>query len=140
MRRFLVGPMSMVVERQLTMLTIVVAHALKPIKKDQELITVYTDTKRSRDDRRAYLSETYNFFCECSSCALPLHESIASDERLAQMRTLKEKFATWSAGAIDGKEATELVNEIWGVGETEGYWSECVSLPPRNLVPLLTLV
>ena len=43
------------------------------------------------------------------------------------MRTLKEKFATWAADAIDGKEATKLVNEIWEVGETEGYWSECVS-------------
>jgi hypothetical protein len=127
----------MVVKRgecQLTTLTIVVVHALKPIKEGQELITVYTDTKRPRDERRAFLSNTYNFFCECSVCALPTNESIASDERLAQMRTLKEKFATWGASAIDGKEATRLANEIWGVGEAEGYWSECVSPPPLILV------
>lgn len=121
--------MFMVVRKglnQLTMLTLVVIHALKPIKEGQELLTIYTDTKRPRDERRAYLSKTYNFFCECSSCALPSDESIASDERLVRMRIMKEKFATWGADAIDGKEATDLVNEIWGVGEAEGYWSECV--------------
>jgi hypothetical protein len=47
------------------------------------------------------------------------------------MRTLKEKFATWGAGTIDGKEATKLANEIWEVGEAEGYWSECVLPPPK---------
>ena len=128
-------------ERQLTTLTTLVVYALKSIKKGQELITSYTDTKRPRDERRAYLSKTYNFFCECSACALPPNESIASDERLVRMRTLKEKFATWGAGTIDGKEATRLANEIWGLGEAEGYWSECVSPPPHptpNLVPLLT--
>ena len=52
---------------------------------------------------------------------------------------MKEKFATWGADAIDGKEATKLANEIWEFGETEGYWSECVPSPP-NLVPLLTLI
>ena len=40
---------------------------------------------------------------------------------------MKEKFITWGTDAIDGKEATKLANEIWGVGETEGYWSEYVS-------------
>lgn len=48
------------------------------------------------------------------------------------MRTLKEKFATWGAGTIDGKEATRLANEIWGLGEAEGYWSECVSPHPNS--------
>jgi hypothetical protein len=105
-------------------LAVVVVHALKAIKKGQELLTTYTDTKRPRGERRAYLSETYNFFCECSACSLPSNESIASDERLARIRNLKEKFVTWSAEAIDGKGATKLANEIWGVGETEGYWSE----------------
>ena len=46
------------------------------------------------------------------------------------MRFLKEKFATWGSNAIDGKEATKLVNEFWEIGEIEGYWSECVSAQP----------
>jgi len=120
-------------------LTIVVVHALRPIKEGQELVTVYTDTKRPRDERRAYLSKMYNFFCECSVCALPSNESIASDGRLTRMQNVKNKFATWGANAIDGKEATRLVNEIWEIGETEGYWSEYVS-PRPNGVPPLTLV
>jgi hypothetical protein len=112
-------------------LTIVVVYALKPIKEGQELLTVYTDTKRPRDKRRAYLSENYNFFCECSVCSLPSNESIASDERLTRMQTLKNGFATWATDAIDGKEATRLANEIMGIGETEGYWSEYVSARPN---------
>jgi len=51
------------------------------------------------------------------------------------MRTLKEKLATWGTDTIDGKEATKFVNEIWAVGEAEGYWSECVSTPPICPVP-----
>ena len=132
MTRFSVGSCLWSLDKgpgQLTTLTLVVVHALKPIKEGQELLTVYTDTKRPRDERRAYLSNMYNFFCECSSCALPSDESIASDGRLVRMRIMKEKFATWGADAIDGKEATKLANEIWEVGETEGYWSECVFLP-----------
>jgi len=101
-----------------------VVHAIKPIKQGQELLTVYFDTKRPRDERRDYLSKSYNFFCQCSVCALPSNESLASDERLSRMRTLKEKFATWISDAIDGKEATRLVNEFWEIGEAEGYLSE----------------
>jgi hypothetical protein len=111
-------------------LNIVVVHALKPIKKGQELLTTYTDTKRPRSERRAHLSEKYNFFCECSVCSLPSNESIASDERLTQMQTLKEKLSTWNTGAIGGKEVTRLANEIWEVGEIERYWSEYVSARP----------
>lgn len=55
---------------------------------------------------------------------------MASDERLTRMRALKEKFATWGHDAIDGKEATRLVNEFWETGEAEGYWSEYVSAQP----------
>jgi hypothetical protein len=46
------------------------------------------------------------------------------------MQALKTRFVLWGDGTIDGKEATRLANEIWEVGETEGYWSEYVSAHP----------
>lgn len=73
---------------------------------------------------RDYLKENYDFSCNCAVCSLPEVESKASDFRLSRMSSLYRRFKTWGQGEIDGREAIMVVNEIWGLGTQEGYWSE----------------
>ncbi|KIK59257.1 hypothetical protein GYMLUDRAFT_44626 [Collybiopsis luxurians FD-317 M1] len=103
---------------------VLVVYALKDVKKGKELLTTYTDTKRSRDQRRAYLNHQYSFHCTCDVCSLPDLESIRSDQRLMSMSEMHSRFATWGSSLIDGEEAIGLVRRIWEVGGEEGYWSE----------------
>ncbi|KAL5520000.1 hypothetical protein ACEPAG_1660 [Sanghuangporus baumii] len=101
-----------------------VVHAIKPIKRGQELLTTYTDTKRPRHERQAYLKSNYDFTCTCSVCSLSEVESRISDERLSKMTNLYQTFATWGRGEIDGVTASRTAKDIWELGEQEGYWSE----------------
>jgi len=103
---------------------VLVVHAIRAVEKGQELLTTYTDTKRSRRDRRAFLSESYGFKCTCAVCALPRALSAASDARLERLSQLKARFSTWGTGTISGGEAGDLAREMWAVGEEEGYFSE----------------
>ncbi|KAA1479529.1 SET domain-containing protein [Dentipellis sp. KUC8613] len=103
---------------------VLMVYALKDIRKGEELLTTYTDTKRSRDERRDFLKQTYDFECTCACCALGPEESQASDGRLSRMRELYQRLASWGHGGIDGKEAIRIVREIWAVGSAEGYTSE----------------
>ena len=108
----------------------------------QELLTTYTDTKRPKAERqsvallrvyacieitacsRAYLSHSYHFDCACPVCSLPPAESLASDARLEEYTSLKNRFSLWQPGTIQGPEALELVQRILDLGEQEGYLSE----------------
>ncbi|EJC97968.1 uncharacterized protein FOMMEDRAFT_149425 [Fomitiporia mediterranea MF3/22] len=101
-----------------------VVHALKPIKRGQELLTTYTDTKRPRRERQHYLKSYYDFTCSCSVCSLPESESLASDERLSKMSSLHQTFASWGTREVDGINASLIAKAIWEIGEEEGYWSE----------------
>lgn len=103
---------------------VLVVHAIRDIVKGQEILTTYTDTKRPRRDRQAYLREIYHFDCACSVCALPEKESLVSDRRLGLMVDLRSMFAMWGKGEIKGAEAIKLARRIWSIGETEGYISE----------------
>ncbi|KAF8967087.1 hypothetical protein BDZ97DRAFT_1656788, partial [Flammula alnicola] len=102
---------------------ILVIHALKDIRKGQELLTTYTNSKRPRDERRAYLSKQYGFLCTCDVCSLPDELSKASDERLSKISALYEAYATWGS-KIDGVEAINHIRKIWQLEDEEGYWSE----------------
>lgn len=99
-------------------------HAFKPIRESEELLISYTDTKKPRAERRAYLQEMYNFHCQCAVCSLPDNESKASDDRLLRMSRLKDDLGTWSHKGIGGIEATAIINQVWRLGDEEGYWSE----------------
>ncbi|EKM51476.1 uncharacterized protein PHACADRAFT_102067, partial [Phanerochaete carnosa HHB-10118-sp] len=109
-----------------------VVHALKNIKEgevrtdraSQELLTTYLDTKRSRDSRREILRAHYGFTCQCSVCSLPDGESERSDDRLRKMVELYARLRTWQNGSLSGKQAIDIVRQIWAIGEQEGYWSE----------------
>ncbi|THV04461.1 SET domain-containing protein [Dendrothele bispora CBS 962.96] len=103
---------------------VLVVHALKEIKKGEELLTTYMNTKQPRTQRRDYLNHQYGFQCTCSVCSLPDSESQASDRRLSTMSNLYSRFSTWSSGSISGVEAVETVQDIWDLGNEEGYWSE----------------
>ncbi|KAL0960825.1 hypothetical protein HGRIS_005844 [Hohenbuehelia grisea] len=102
-----------------------VVHAIKRIAKDQELLTTYTDTKKTRSQRRCvrllrvwgispwasvpensapivhlyvrreYLAQTYGFHCSCACCSLPADQSRNSDIRLSAMAMLYSRLAEW---------------------------------------------
>ncbi|KAF8496101.1 hypothetical protein JB92DRAFT_2991416 [Gautieria morchelliformis] len=103
---------------------LLVVHALKEIQAGEELLTTYFDTKKSRDERRNYLAQTYKFNCSCQVCSLPPKESHASDLRLQSMSTSYNKFATWGRQEISGLAALDVVRNIWRTGGEEGYLSE----------------
>jgi len=103
---------------------VLTVHALKNIRSGEEILTTYTDTKRPRSERRAFLESHYHFHCSCSVCSLPDALSKSSDDRLAKMSALFQELASWGSGTIDGLKASEIAIEIWRVGQLEGYWSE----------------
>jgi len=103
---------------------VIVVIALKSVKKGEEILTTYTNTKKSRTERRNYLLQQYAFNCTCAVCSLPDAHSRASDKRLTQMSELYDRLASWGHANIDGEQALELVRKIWDTGEEEGYWSE----------------
>ncbi|TFK70366.1 hypothetical protein BDN72DRAFT_856973 [Pluteus cervinus] len=99
-------------------------HALKPVKKGEELLTVYTNTKQRRSDRRAYLERHYGFRCACRVCSLEDESSRQSDNRLLAIAEEYQKFSGWGQEQIDGREAIETVKRLWKIEDEEGYWSE----------------
>ncbi|TFK40697.1 hypothetical protein BDQ12DRAFT_601150, partial [Crucibulum laeve] len=101
-----------------------VIHALQSIRKGEELLTTYTNTKRPRDQRRAYLEEHYGFHCTCKVCSLGPEQSRASDIRLLAISEAYDRFATWGNREIGGAEAIALVKKIWTLEDEEGYLSE----------------
>ncbi|KAJ7729703.1 hypothetical protein DFH07DRAFT_849913 [Mycena maculata] len=99
-------------------------YALKNIPKGQELLTTYTDTKRTRKERREFLSQSYGFECTCAVCSLNDVASKASDARLTAISHHYSHLTTWGRRAIDGVEAIRTINKIWKLEDEEGYWSE----------------
>ncbi|KAJ7202814.1 hypothetical protein GGX14DRAFT_462418 [Mycena pura] len=99
-------------------------HALKNIAKGEELLTTYTDTKRTRKDRREFLSQRYGFQCACAVCSLDDAASEASDRRLTAISRYYGHMALWGSNAISGIEAVSTINKIWKLEDEEGYWSE----------------
>ncbi|OBZ71328.1 SET domain-containing protein 5 [Grifola frondosa] len=85
---------------------VLVIHALKAIKKGDELLTTYTHTKQPRHVRRQYFQDHYGFECHYA------------------MSDLYSRFSTWQHENINGREAIQTANSIWTIGEEEGYWSE----------------
>lgn len=103
---------------------VLVVYALKSIRKGEELLTTYTELRRPREQRRAYLTEHYGFYCTCSACSIPEEQSRASDIRLATISEEYGRFATWGNHEISGKEAIDHIRKIWALEDEEGYWSE----------------
>ncbi|KAJ7134348.1 hypothetical protein C8R44DRAFT_770273 [Mycena epipterygia] len=99
-------------------------HALKNISRGQELLTTYTDTKRTRRERREFLSQQYGFECTCAVCSLDGAASKASDERLTAISHYYGHLATWGSNTINGVEAISTINRMWSLEDEEGYWSE----------------
>ncbi|KAJ7043859.1 hypothetical protein C8F04DRAFT_1070678 [Mycena alexandri] len=99
-------------------------HALRDIQRGQELLTTYTETKRTRNERREFLSQQYGFMCTCAVCSLDDAASKLSDERLTAISHYYGHFATWGSESISGVEAISTINTIWKLEDEEGYWSE----------------
>jgi hypothetical protein len=74
--------------------------------------------------QRDFLAQHYGFHCACEVCSLPEAVSRQSDRQLVAMAALYRQLGKWSQGEISGKQAIAIVNDIWELGEKEGYWSE----------------
>jgi hypothetical protein len=74
--------------------------------------------------KRKFLAQHYGFHCSCEVCSLPEAASSQSDRRLVAMAAMYRQLGGWSQGGISGKQAIAIVNDIWELGEEEGYWSE----------------
>jgi len=102
---------------------VLVIHAMKDIKKDEELLVAYYKTQQTRVERRKHLMGAYGFHCMCACCALPDKESNDSDTRLTTISNLYDRLSTWEQRMIDGREGIRLAGQIWAVGKEEGYTS-----------------
>ncbi|KAF8584696.1 SET domain-containing protein [Ramaria rubella] len=101
---------------------ILVVHALRHIKKGEEILREYVDTKRPRKTRQAELFEVYGFDCSCSVCSLSPGDADRSDTRLSSMATIQTRFGRWEESDVDGREAVRLAKRVWALGEKESYW------------------
>ncbi|KAK1220594.1 hypothetical protein PQX77_016646 [Marasmius sp. AFHP31] len=99
-------------------------YALKEIKEGDELLISYIDSRQPREGRIQKLQEAYGFTCTCPICSLPPKESEKSDELLSQFTPMYTKFARWYKGTITGKEAINIMNEIWQLTIVTGYVRE----------------
>ncbi|KAG5728618.1 SET domain-containing protein 5 [Termitomyces sp. T112] len=103
---------------------VLVVHALKKINKGEEILTTYTNSKKPRAERRAFLEKKYGFTCMCQVCSLPDSESHVSDRRLMDISSSYDRLATWDQRMISGVEAIDTIRLIWSIEDEEGYWSE----------------
>jgi len=103
---------------------VLVTHALRHIKEGEELTFAYFNTRKPRGERQAYLLSQYSFNCTCATCSLPEALSRVSDERIVTINALYARLSSWQEKVIDGKAAIRIANQIWQLGEEEGYRSE----------------
>ncbi|KAG8989488.1 hypothetical protein FRB90_002213 [Tulasnella sp. 427] len=99
-------------------------HALKDIKKGEELFTSYIDSKEPREARMKALKDDYHFECDCPVCSLPEHLSVQSDVKLSNLKELFERLKGWNDDSIDGKETIAIVNQIWDLSLELDYVNE----------------
>ncbi|KAH8830439.1 hypothetical protein DL96DRAFT_942739 [Flagelloscypha sp. PMI_526] len=99
-------------------------YALKDIRKGEELLGSYIDTRLPRADRLDQLWEQYWFNCTCHVCSLPTEseESQSREARLTRMGEVYARFLGWTEGHIPGPEAIRLARELWTLSEKEGYF------------------
>lgn len=99
-----------------------VLHALKPIKKGDEILREYLNTKSPKSQRREALKQIYSFDCTCSVCSQSSRDSERSDATLKSMATIEAEFRKWKEEKdVDGAEAVRLAKRVWTLGEKEGY-------------------
>ncbi|KIJ54846.1 hypothetical protein M422DRAFT_24744 [Sphaerobolus stellatus SS14] len=101
-----------------------VVHALKPIKKGEEIVREYLNTRLARQPRRQMLKEIYSFECGCHVCSLSGRNNEISDMGLNAMSTIEAEFRKWRQDTtMDGAEAVRLAKRVWTIGEKVGYWA-----------------
>ena len=69
-------------------------HALRNIKKGEEITIYCLSTDMIRDERRRNLQDMFDFTCSCGFCSLPAEESSQSDKRLQQISKIDDTIGT----------------------------------------------
>ncbi|KAH8822137.1 hypothetical protein DL96DRAFT_1620305 [Flagelloscypha sp. PMI_526] len=86
-------------------------YAIKDIKKGEELLTTYIDSRKTREDRQKHLKSAYGFDCSLTNGYL-------------EIRSVYNRFTRWMDGHIDGIEAIDLIHQYWSLSIAEGFWNE----------------
>ncbi|KAJ4364781.1 hypothetical protein N0V85_009283 [Neurospora sp. IMI 360204] len=98
-------------------------HAVRDIKKGEEITISYIGHFESYDERQSILKNKFNFDCACDLCSLPSGQRWASDERLTTIHTLDQ--AIISAGS-NVKFGLEMVHKMLSLLEDEGMYNSQV--------------
>lgn len=85
-------------------------HAIRPIKKGEEVTIVYGGYG-PRQERRAWHKATHKFDCTCESCSLPAHERIMSDFARNRIQELDHTIATGLQHKTDMVEVRRACDE-----------------------------
>jgi hypothetical protein len=67
-------------------------HALKDIKKGDEITISYLAASENYAARQARLKAAFDFDCNCSLCSLPIEQRKMSDQRLDKITRLDERI------------------------------------------------
>ncbi|KAK1773662.1 hypothetical protein QBC45DRAFT_72119 [Copromyces sp. CBS 386.78] len=98
-------------------------HAVRDIKKGEEITISYIGHFASYDERQSILKDKFKFDCACEVCSLPPDQRMASDDRLATIHELDQ--AILSAGS-NVKLGLGMVHKMLSLLETEGMYNSQV--------------
>lgn len=91
-----------------------VLHALRNIRKGEELCITYIDLFSTRQDRQSTLQRVFNFRCTCPACSLTgeaLLNSNRSRDRLQQLREALPSAAQQGLGEAVIAKIVELIDQ-----------------------------
>ena len=91
-------------------------HALREIKKGEELTIYYVDGRLSFQERQEQLKIRNYFDCYCSVCSLPVLERRQSDKRLISFQIAQEAIYL----TTNARRGLNLIHKLLSIEKKEG--------------------
>ncbi|KAF2668065.1 SET domain-containing protein [Microthyrium microscopicum] len=88
-------------------------HAIREIMPNEEILINYTDGETPYQERQAATMVSWGFACSCSICRQPADHIAASDNRIAQIHSIKEKLNDWTTPQPDRTKMAELLIDLY---------------------------